>query len=108
MPIADFQRRTAAAEQALYDYGITFTLYSESSTIDRILPFDAIPRVLAAAEWRQIETGIIQRITALNLLLDDLYHEQKILKDGIVPADLILGNSNRSEEHTSELQSPMY
>jgi uncharacterized circularly permuted ATP-grasp superfamily protein len=94
MPIVDFQRRTAAAEQALYDYGITFTLYSDSNAIDRILPFDAIPRVIAAAEWQQVETGIIQRITALNLLLDDLYHEQKILKDGIVPADLILGNPN--------------
>src|SRR5882757_1561167 len=72
MPIADFQRRTAAAEQALYDYGITFTLYAQNNAIDRILPFDAIPRVIAAAEWQQIETGIIQRITALNLLLDDL------------------------------------
>src|SRR6202043_937225 len=94
MPIADSQRPPAAAEQALYDYGITFTLYSDSSPIDRILPFDAIPRVIAAAEWQQVETGIIQRITALNLLLDDVYHEQKILKDGVVPADLILGNPN--------------
>ena len=56
MPIADFQRRSAAAEQALYDYGITFTLYSESNPVDRILPFDAIPRVLAAAEWNSAST----------------------------------------------------
>ena len=94
LPLADFQRRTAAAAQALYDYGITFTLYSESSAIDRILPFDPIPRVLAADEWRQIERGIIQRVTALNLLLDDVYHGQKILKDGVIPPDLILGNPN--------------
>src|SRR5215471_7006082 len=94
LPIADFQRRTAAAEQALYDYGITFTLYSANSAVDRILPFDPIPRVLAAEEWRQIERGIIQRVTALNLLLDDIYHEQKILTDGVIPADLILGNAN--------------
>ncbi len=92
--IAEFARRAAAAEQALYDFGITFTVYSESSAIDRILPFDAIPRVLPADEWRQIETGVIQRVTALNMLLDDVYHEQKILKDGVVPAELILGNSN--------------
>ena len=94
LPIADFRRRTAAAEQALYDYGITFTLYSANSAVDRILPFDPIPRVLAAEEWRQIERGIIQRVTALNLLLDDIYHEQKILTDGVIPADLILGNAN--------------
>ncbi len=53
-----------------------------------------IPRVLSAADWRVIESGVIQRVTALNLLLDDLYHEQKLLKDGIVPADLLLGNAN--------------
>src|SRR5438045_9634612 len=94
LPLADFQRRTAAAAQALYDSGITFTLYSESSAIDRILPFDPIPRVLAADEWRQIERGVIQRVSALNLLLDDVYHGQKILKDGVIPPDLILGNPN--------------
>src|SRR5579864_2051444 len=94
MPTADFKRRAAGAEQALYNLGITFTVYSDENAIDRILPFDAIPRVLSAVEWVQIERGIIQRVTALNLLLDDLYHEQKILRDGIIPADLILGNAN--------------
>ncbi len=93
-PIADFARRAAAAEKALYDYGITFTVYSETDAIDRILPFDAIPRILDAEEWRQIEAGVIQRVRALNLLLDDIYHEQKIIKDGVLPADLILGNAN--------------
>jgi uncharacterized circularly permuted ATP-grasp superfamily protein len=94
MPIAEFKRRAAGAEQALYNLGITFTVYSDSQAIDRILPFDAIPRVLPADEWERIERGVIQRVTAINLLLDDLYHDQKILKDGIVPADLILGNAN--------------
>src|SRR2546421_10689609 len=89
LPLADFQRRTAAAEQALYDYGITFTPYSESSTIDRILPFDAIPRVLAAAEWREIEAGVNPRDTAPNLLPDALSPEQKTLKDGIAPPCLV-------------------
>ena len=55
MPVAEFARRAAAAEQALYDLGITFTVYSDSDAIDRILPFDVIPRVLSAAEWQQIE-----------------------------------------------------
>src|SRR6266700_4156305 len=94
MPTADFKRRVVGAEQVLYNLGITFTVYSDKNAIDRILPFDAIPRVLSTAEWLQIERGVIQRVTALNLLLDDLYHEQKILKDGIIPADLILANPN--------------
>ena len=94
IPTADFKQRVLGAEQALYNLGITFTVYSDRSAIDRILPFDAIPRVLSAPEWRHIERGVIQRVTALNLLLDDLYHEQKILRDGVIPADLILGNAN--------------
>jgi uncharacterized circularly permuted ATP-grasp superfamily protein len=94
MPVADFKRRAAGAEQALYNLGITFTVYSDSDAIDRILPFDSIPRVLSAAEWQHIERAVIQRVTALNLLLDDLYHEQKIVKDRVIPADLILGNAN--------------
>src|ERR1700730_3710883 len=94
IPIAEFKRRAAGAEQALYNLGITFTVYSDSQAIDRILPFDAIPRVLPADEWDVIERGVVQRVTALNLLLDDLYHEQKVFRDGILPEDLILGNSN--------------
>jgi uncharacterized circularly permuted ATP-grasp superfamily protein len=94
MPIAEFKRRAAGAEQALYRLGITFTVYTDSQAIDRILPFDAIPRVLPAGEWDQVERGVKQRVTAINLLLDDLYHGQKVLKDGILPAELILGNAN--------------
>jgi uncharacterized circularly permuted ATP-grasp superfamily protein len=94
MSIAEFKRRAAGAEQALYRLGITFTVYTDSQAIDRILPFDAIPRVLPAVEWDQVERGVKQRVTAINLLLDDLYHDQKILKDGILPAELILGNAN--------------
>ena len=94
MPIGEFKRRAAKAEQALYNLGITFTVYTDSQAIDRILPFDAIPRVLPADDWGHIERGVQQRVTAINLFLDDLYHDQKILKDGIVPTDLILGNAN--------------
>lgn len=94
IPIVEFKRRAALAEQALYNLGITFTVYSDSQAIDRILPFDAIPRVLSAAEWDRIERGVKQRVSAINLLLADLYNRQHILKDGIVPAELILGNAN--------------
>ena len=64
MPTADFKRRVVGAEQALYNLGITFTVYSDSNATDRILPFDAIPRVLSAAEWTHIEQGVVQRVTA--------------------------------------------
>ncbi|MGA8401677.1 MAG: circularly permuted type 2 ATP-grasp protein [Stellaceae bacterium] len=94
IPIAEFKRRAAGAEEALYRLGITFTVYSDSQAIDRILPFDAIPRVLPADEWDRIERGVKQRVTAINLLLADLYNGQHILKDRVVPADLILGNAN--------------
>ena len=94
LSVEALKQRAAAAEAELYNLGITFTVYSEKDAIDRILPFDVIPRLIPPEEWNQIETGVIQRITAINLLLDDIYHDQKILRDGVVPADLVLGNPN--------------
>jgi len=94
LSIEALKRRATNANAELYNLGITFTVYSDAKTIDRILPFDVIPRVLSGEEWQHIESGIVQRITALNLLLDDIYHEQRILRDGVVPRDLILGNRN--------------
>lgn len=94
MSMEALRQRASDAEIELYNLGITFTVYSQKDAIDRILPFDLIPRVLAASEWQHIEAGVIQRVTALNLLLDDLYHDRKILKDGVIPADLVLGNGN--------------
>jgi uncharacterized circularly permuted ATP-grasp superfamily protein len=94
LSMAELQRRAELAERELYNLGITFTVYSERDAIDRILPFDVIPRVLTAADWQTIETGVKQRVAAINQFLDDVYHGQRILKDGIVPADLVLGNAN--------------
>ena len=88
----DLARRAKAAENELSDLGITFTIYSQREAIDRILPFDIIPRVLAASDWRVIETGIKQRVTATNQFLWDIYHDQHILNDGTVPRDLVMGN----------------
>ena len=94
MDLAELGRRAAAAEAELYNLGITFTVYSDRNAIDRILPFDLIPRVLTAREWDVIERGVIQRVTAINAFLWDIYHDQKILADGILPRALVLGNSN--------------
>ncbi len=98
IPVDELRRRARNAENELFNLGVTFTVYSEKDAIDRILPFDVIPRVLSADEWRQIEAGVIQRVTALNLFLHDVYHAQRALKDGIVPRDLVLGNSNYRPE----------
>ncbi len=94
VPLNAFIARAAAAEQALHELGVTFTVYDQGGAIDRTLPFCAIPRVISAADWAHIERGVIQRVTALNLLLDDLYHDQKVLRDRVLPADLVLKNAN--------------
>ncbi len=72
--------RQAAAERALLSMGITFTLYGDGGSSERIFPFDVIPRVVAAKEWERIDRGLRQRIEALNLFLRDVYGEQKILE----------------------------
>jgi uncharacterized circularly permuted ATP-grasp superfamily protein len=94
MDPVELRRRAAIAEAELYNQGITFTVYSDKDAIDRILPFDLIPRVLTAGEWDVLERGVKQRVAALNAFIGDVYHDQKILKDGIVPRDLVVGNSN--------------
>ena len=93
LPIEALQRRAADAGRDLLERGITFTVYSDASAIDRVLPFDLIPRVITAGEWRQIETGVVQRVRALNLFLHDIYHRQRILSDGVIPRALVLGNA---------------
>ncbi len=78
------------AQLAMHTDGVTFTVYSnEEEGIERVWPFDLIPRVITAAEWSQIEAGLKQRVRALNLFLKDLYHGQRVIKDGVVPAELI-------------------
>ena len=92
--LAQLQKRAKQSERELYNLGITFTVYSQAEVIDRILPFDMIPHILTAQDWRQIETGVSQRIVAINHFLQDIYGKGLILRDGIVPKDLVLGNAN--------------
>ncbi|MBB6002346.1 circularly permuted type 2 ATP-grasp protein [Arcicella rosea] len=89
LKIEEFTRRHQAAERSLMAMGITFNVYSENEGTERIMPVDIIPRVIEAEDWKKTEKGLIQRITALNMFLDDIYHDQKILKDGIIPRELI-------------------
>jgi uncharacterized circularly permuted ATP-grasp superfamily protein len=96
LPISGLRNRAADAERDLLERGITFTVYSDAAAIDRILPFDLIPRVITSDEWQQIESGVIQRVRALNMFLHDIYHGQKVLADGIVPKELVLGNAGFS------------
>ncbi len=90
--------RAAAAENDLINLGITFTVYSDATAIDRILPFDCIPRILTAPEWRRLEAGVKQRVAALNAFLHDIYHDRHITRDGVVPPDLVYGNANYRPE----------
>ncbi len=96
--IRTLNQRNSAAERELHNLGITFTVYSDSGAIDRILPFDPIPRQIPQNDWRKIEKGCRQRVTALNAFLTDIYGKQKILSDGVIPKELVLGNRNFREE----------
>jgi uncharacterized circularly permuted ATP-grasp superfamily protein len=77
------------ASELFMSQGVTFTVYSDDAGIERIFPFDIIPRIITGAEWAKIEAGIKQRLRALNMFLNDIYHAQEILKDGVIPAWLI-------------------
>ena len=90
LAVPEFERRRAAVDLAFLRRGVTFTVYNDAEGTERIFPFDLIPRIIPAREWSRLEAGLIQRITALNLFLHDLYHGQKILKDKVIPAAQIL------------------
>ncbi|MBI6554215.1 circularly permuted type 2 ATP-grasp protein [Pseudomonas sp. LY-1] len=85
-------QRRREADLLFHRAGITFTLYGDEQDTERLIPFDIIPRSIPASEWSIIERGCIQRVTALNMFLADIYHDQRIIKAGIVPADQVLGN----------------
>ena len=89
LPEGELRRRHQAAERALMRLGITFNVYGDGQGTERIFPFDLVPRIVRWDEWDVLERGLEQRIRALNLFIDDIYHAQKIVKDGVVPAELI-------------------
>jgi uncharacterized circularly permuted ATP-grasp superfamily protein len=89
LPEGELITRQQAAERALLQMGITFNVYGEDAGVEKIFPFDILPRIVSAKEWNRIEAGLKQRIRALNLFIDDIYHQQRILKDGILPKEII-------------------
>jgi len=89
-----------SADLSMLNQGVTFTVYSDSRGTEKIFPFDLMPRILTHAEWTAIEAGVVQRMQALNLFLEDIYHEQQILKDGIVPTAQVMMSSLFCREMT--------
>ncbi|MBA1272701.1 circularly permuted type 2 ATP-grasp protein [Stutzerimonas azotifigens] len=91
-PADELAKRRQEADLLFHRAGITFTLYGDEQGTERLIPFDTIPRSIPASEWRTVERGCIQRVQALNLFLEDLYHGQRILKEGVVPIEQVLTN----------------
>ncbi|MGI9018160.1 MAG: circularly permuted type 2 ATP-grasp protein [Euzebya sp.] len=87
-------QRQAAADVAIQAMGITFTVYSEGENIDRSWPFDIIPRVITTHEWEKVSAGLIQRLDAMNRFIDDLYHDRRIIAEGIVPEEVLASSTN--------------
>ena len=97
-PTKGSRSRIRTANAFFATQGIGFTVYGDEAGTDRIFPFDLIPRIVPADEWAKVERGLAQRITALNLFLGDLYGEQRILDEGIVPHDLVFASRNLRRE----------
>ena len=90
----ELETRQSAADMAIKEMGITFTVYTEGTAIDRAWPFDIVPRIIPKSEWDVVEAGLKQRVQALNLFIDDLYHGQKIITDGVFPREVLAKSKN--------------
>lgn len=104
LPAGELRKRQKATEARLFQMGVTFTVYGEDKGTERIFPFDIIPRVIESHEWDKIERGLKQRVYALNLFIDDLYSDKKIIKDGVVPEYVV--SSSKSYRPECEGFSP--
>ncbi|ODS01597.1 hypothetical protein AUC69_06310 [Methyloceanibacter superfactus] len=98
-----------AADELFRRLGITFAVYTEGGSTERLIPFDLIPRILDRSEWDLVERGCLQRVKALNVFLHDIYHDQEILKAGLIPPELVLLNpAYRPEMHGVDLPKDVY
>jgi uncharacterized circularly permuted ATP-grasp superfamily protein len=97
-PIARIAQKREEAERAFHRLGITFAVSGSETGTERLIPFDLVPRIIPAHEWDVLERGLVQRVRALNAFLDDVYHDQRILEGGPIPAERILGNTQYRPE----------
>ena len=105
LPDGELLRRHRAAERALLNTGITFAVYGDEQGAERIFPFDIVPRIIPGAAWDPIERGLRQRVEALNRFVDDVYNERRILRDGVVPAEVVESSAGYRPE-CAGLQPP--
>jgi uncharacterized circularly permuted ATP-grasp superfamily protein len=91
-------QKRGEAERLFHRVGITFAVYGEQSGTERLIPFDLVPRIIPASEWIRLEAGLVQRVRALNLFLRDIYHEQSIVRAGVIPAECVLANAQYRRE----------
>ncbi|MDF0645626.1 MAG: circularly permuted type 2 ATP-grasp protein [Nitrospira sp.] len=92
LPEGELRKRQQAAERVILNMGMTFGVYGSTDGHEQVFPFDIVPRIVEARDWEHIESGLRQRMRALNLFIDDIYHDQRILKDGVVPGELIFSS----------------
>ncbi len=99
LSVEDYKKLDEFAKITFFNQGVTFAVYSDTlKGVERIFPFDLMPRMISALEWEHIETGVIQRNKAINMFLHDMYHDKKIMKDGVVPADLVFTSNFYNRE----------
>ncbi|MDR2261375.1 MAG: circularly permuted type 2 ATP-grasp protein [Azoarcus sp.] len=98
MPGEKLAQKRAEADGLFNRNGITFAVYGEDAGVERLIPFDIVPRILPAAEWQILSAGLIQRVKALNLFIRDIYHGQEILRSGLIPPEQVLGNAQYRRE----------
>lgn len=98
MPSSELHHRQQLANEVFLHQGITFTVYGSEEGTERIIPYDVLPRIITSTEWEQLEAGLQQRITALNLFLKDIYHKGQILDDGIVPREMVYSSKHFRRE----------
>jgi uncharacterized circularly permuted ATP-grasp superfamily protein len=108
-PDGTLERSSAEAELLFRRLGITFAVYGEAAGAERVIPFDVVPRIFGALEWSRLEAGLKQRVRALNAFLHDIYHDQEIIKAGVIPAEQVLGNTlYRPEMQGIDLPNQVY
>jgi uncharacterized circularly permuted ATP-grasp superfamily protein len=91
---AEINKRKEMAESTIQEMGVSFTVYTDEGNIDRAWPFDIIPRTISASHWEKTARGLKQRLKALNMFINDLYHDQEIIRDGVIPAEIVLKSKN--------------